>query len=68
MKFLAALTASAILTLAEAWVVMLLVGVIHEEVSGVPAIGYGTTVAFVYLINMLAVCAVGTRNAGRSTP
>lgn len=47
------IAASFLISLLGAWPVMILIGVVHRGVPQVPAIGYGTTLAGVVLLDIL---------------
>ncbi|MEU9258994.1 hypothetical protein AB0D68_10970 [Streptomyces sp. NPDC048212] len=51
--------------LLEAWLAMLIIGAIHSDVHGVPAIGYGTSLWLILLVNLLV--GMATENALKGT-
>lgn len=53
---------SSILVLVETWVVMLLLGVLHSEVSAIPSFGFSASLTLVVLVNILLIPATAGRD------
>lgn len=64
---LAAIIITPLLTLLEAWALMLAVGALHHEVeSRVPAYGFWQVVIVVLVINIIGTIVRGTKSSGES--
>jgi hypothetical protein len=63
MPVVAALIIASLSAFAEAWIVMLLAGAIHSEVSGLPAFSFWGALGLVVLINILLIPATSGRDS-----